>query len=276
MKVLLTGNKGYIGSHVEKALWSCGHGVVGLDMAARGFEGMHIQDDVAGFWNVKAVEKALKDVDVVVHCAGSCSVEKSIKHPIIDCKMNVLGTLNMMEVAHRVGVKRFVNMSSGGALSSGARSPYGIGKEAGEMYGEYFDRLGMRVVSMRLGNVYGGEGHHGVIANWVKAVKEDKALRMAGDGNQKRDFVWYEDVVREIVGAVEDWDKYRWIVEVGSGESTSLVELKKIFDEVVGKDIVVERYDRDSAEVDDVLLSRVKGAVRIEEGIARLINGKHD
>lgn len=274
MKVLLTGNKGYIGRHLEKALWSSGHGVVGLDIAAKGLVGSNLQDDITGFWNFGAVLETLKQVDVVVHCAGSCSVPKSIENPVHDCRVNVLGALNMMETALNAGVKRFVNISSGGALSHGVKSPYGVSKRAVEMYAEYYNRQGMSVVNLRLGNVYGGEGHHGVIANWERAVKESKPLFMAGDGEQCRDFVWYEDVIREIVASVTDWKKYRDTVELGSGDTISLLELKKIFDEVVGRELFVETIYRNPNESDDVLLCGIEGAVKIRDGIERLLNGK--
>lgn len=271
MKVMVTGYKGYIGRHVVEALWKSGHGVVGLDIGARVLGTMDLQEDVTGFWSRTGVMSSLKGVDVVVHCAGSCSVEKSLDFPVEDFRVNGLGTLNMMETSHLCGVKRFVNLSSGGACSVEARSPYGISKQVGEMYGEYYSRNGMPVVSLRLGNVYGGEGHHGVIAEWVNRVGRGMPLLVNGDGSQRRDFVWYEDVVKEIVGQVSG--KFIGVTPVGSGESVSLKELKGMFDEVVGKELPVVYGHRDEREVDDVRLDGLEEAVKVRDGIERLLNG---
>lgn len=160
---------------------------------------------------------ACRGVDIVVHLAANTGVASSVKDPRLDCEINVLGTLNLLEAARQNGVSTFVFASSGAPLGEQEPpvheekvprpvSPYGAGKLAGEAYcSAYYRTYGIKTIILRFGNVYGPRSNHksSVVAKFIKQAIAGEPLEIYGDGNQTRDFIYIDDLVEAIILAAK-------------------------------------------------------------------------
>jgi UDP-glucose 4-epimerase len=120
MKILVTGGAGFIGSHVVEAFLAQGHEVGVLDNMSTGrIENLppDVSPEVIDLRDPQ-LEKAMihLDFDVICHHAAQISVPLSIQHAVVDAEINILGLINLLEVARRWGIARFIYISSGGAV----------------------------------------------------------------------------------------------------------------------------------------------------------------
>jgi UDP-glucose 4-epimerase len=249
--VLVTGGAGFIGSHVAEALVARGKDVVVLDDLSSGKrenlpEGAELvegdirepQDEL--FAGVKP--------DVCFHLAAQADVRVSVARPEHDARINVIGTLNLLEAAREHGTQ-LVFSSTGGAIygecdgpapENAPRqplAPYGTSKLAGEEYLATYNRLhGTKHVALRYGNVYGPRqdphGEAGVVAIFFKRFLSGEQPKVFGDGKQTRDYVYVVDVVRATLAAAE---RDGGVYNVGTGRETSVVELFDLCRRVAGK-----------------------------------------
>jgi UDP-glucose 4-epimerase len=157
-----------------------------------------------------------KGIDVIIHLAASTGISPSVENPRMDCKTNVIGTLNYLEAARHCRIKRFVFASSGAPVGEVTPpiheelpphpvSPYGASKLAGEGYcSAYYHTFGLETVALRFGNVYGplSGKKDSVIAKFIKQTLKSQPVEICGDGTQTRDFIYVVDLVRAIHLAV--------------------------------------------------------------------------
>jgi UDP-glucose 4-epimerase len=250
VRALVTGGAGFIGSHVVDALVARGAHVAVVDDLSTGR-----RENLAGALDAGAVlhEADVRDAeamqavaggerpDVVFHLAAHIDVRRSVASPAFDARINVEGTINLLEAAQRSGAQRFVNASSGGAIYGEAEaiptpesapprpiSPYGQSKLAAEGYCGLYERLrGLAVTSLRFANVYGprqdplGEG--GVVAIYCGRAAVGEGATAYGDGRQTRDFVYVGDVVDSLLVAAGRGAAGAF--NVGTGTETSVLEL---------------------------------------------------
>ena len=251
MTVLVTGGAGFIGSHVAEALVARGKDVVVLDDLSSGKrenlpEGAELvegdirepQDEL--FAGVKP--------DVCFHLAAQADVRVSVARPEHDARINVIGTINLLEAAREHGTQ-LVFSSTGGAIYGECDgpapedaprqplAPYGTSKLAGEEYLATYNRLhGTKHVALRYGNVYGPRqdphGEAGVVAIFFKRFLSGEQPKVFGDGKQTRDYVYVVDVVRATLAAAE---RDGGVYNVGTGRETSVVELFDLCRRVAGK-----------------------------------------
>ncbi len=217
MRALVTGGAGFIGSTLADALLARGDEVTVVDDLSRGR-----REQVPGgarFHQLDVVDVALAALmtavqpDVVFHQAAQIDVRRSVSEPVLDTRINVVGTVNVLEAAARAGVARVVFASSGGALYGDTdiiptpedhactpASAYGAAKLAGETYGWVFRQVhGLEFVALRYANVYGPRqdphGEAGVVAIFAERLLDGRETVINGDGKQTRDYVYVDDVV---------------------------------------------------------------------------------
>ena len=254
MAVIVTGGAGFIGSHVAEALVALGEEVVVLDDLSTGKrenlpEGAQlVEGDIR-----EPQEELFAGVkpDVCFHLAAQADVRVSVSRPEHDARINVLGTVNLLQAALETDT-RLVFSSTGGAIYGECEgpatedaprrplAPYGTSKLAGEEYLATYNRLhGTRHVSLRFGNVYGPRqdphGEAGVVAIFFKRFLSEEQPRIFGDGKQTRDYVYAGDVVRATLAAAEHDGG---VFNVGTGRETSVVELFELCRRVAGKEDV--------------------------------------
>lgn len=251
MRVLVTGGAGFIGSHLVRALLARGDQVRVLDNFSTGrienLSGLNgslrvLEGDLR---NLQAIEQAVKDIEMVFHQAAMVSVPQSMRDPDSCFEVNVQGSLNLFEAAHRAGVTRVVAASScsvygdsdalplreSGEVTS--LSPYAASKRAMEVYAEMYTRaFDLPVVSLRYFNVYGpgqnpDSDYAAVIPIFIRRALEGQALYVHGDGGQQRDFIYVGDVVRANLMAAAAPGAPGSVYNICTGEATSLLDLVK-------------------------------------------------
>ena len=259
-RVLVTGGAGFIGSHLVDRLLKEDFDVVVLDnlssghirnikhhIGKRGFQ--FIKGDVR---NRELVNKLVKEIDVIFHLAAIVSVPQSVRNPILVNEVNVSGTLNLLEAARKSKVKRFIFASScavyGDPQSLPIKeesplrpiSPYGSSKLAAETYVQVFHKVyGLKTVCLRYFNVYGprqSEGRYsGVISHFLRALRENKPLKIYGDGRQTRDFVHVYDVVEANILALKERKAVGECFNIATGNPVTIEDLAKKFMAIFGK-----------------------------------------
>jgi len=256
MSTLVTGGAGFIGSHLVDELIGRGDDVVVIDDLSTGKE--ENLNPKARFYRMDIASEEIGDIfkkenfTHVVHQAAQASVIRSMENPILDARVNILGSINLLENCRRFDVERFIYGNSGGAMSgdqnhlpmkeSDPISPesfYGISKHVVEHYLALYDKLyGINYVSLRYPNVYGSRqdssGEGGVVAIFCNKLANDETLVIFGDGNQTRDFTYVGDVVSASVMSLE---KGRGEFNISTNKETSVNELYEKLVRISGKDI---------------------------------------
>src|SRR5216683_1229322 len=251
MNVLVTGGAGFIGSHLADRLIEDGHRVLVVDNESTGRSenvppaAKYIRADVS---NQEELEPAFAArVDAVCHIAGHVSLIGSFSDPIKDLRINLQGTVNVLQLCLRHRVPRLLYASSmtaygrNGVLPTPENTPcepisyYGITKYAGERYvhttAERPDLdFDFRVTSFRMYNVYGprqalDNPYQGVLGIFIGNVLRGEPITIFGDGEQSRDFVYVDDVVDAWVGALRNPASYGQVFNLGSGARIPIKEL---------------------------------------------------
>lgn len=255
MNILVTGGAGFIGSNVVDEFIQLGHRVVVVDNLSTGrralvhpeatFIEMDIRDAQIG--------SILKDhaIEIISHHAAQIDVRKSVSDPMFDAQVNIIGMLNLLELARRSDVKRIVFASTGGAIYGEQEyfpadekhplqpcSPYGIAKLSCEKYLHYYRQTyGLAFVALRYGNVYGPRqnphGEAGVVAIFTKKLLAREQPVINGPGDQTRDYIFVQDVVAANVAALTHpiSDQFN----IGTGTEISVNELFHRINELCGR-----------------------------------------
>jgi UDP-glucose 4-epimerase len=248
VRVLVTGAAGFIGSTLADALVSEGAQVSVVDDLSRGQRSQ--VPDAADFHQLDIVDERLAALmaatapEVVFHLAAQIDVRRSVAEPVFDTRVNVLGTVNVLEACARAGVRRVVFASSGGALygdtdvlptpETHPRSPasaYGAAKLAGETYGSVFQQVhGMEFVALRYANVYGPRqdphGEAGGVAIFAQLLLAGEDAVINGDGSQTRDYVYVDDVVAANLRAAQT--AALGAFNIGTGRACTVNELYEL------------------------------------------------
>ncbi|MDZ4159716.1 MAG: NAD-dependent epimerase/dehydratase family protein [Anaerolineaceae bacterium] len=255
MEFLITGAAGFLGSTLANRLAAEGHSVRGLDDLSTGDPRALISEvhftrgdinDRPRMWTL------LQKVDCVFHMAARVLVPESVLYPREYNLVNVDGTVTLMEAMRDVGVRRVVFISSGAIYGDQLqqpvpedavpvpRSPYAVSKLAAEYYVRTIGALwGIETVCLRVFNAY-GPGQHlppayaPVIPNFLKQAATNGTLVINGNGNQTRDYVYVDDVVNAMVVSATAPDVNQSILNVGSGQETSVRDLTRLVTEITG------------------------------------------
>jgi UDP-glucose 4-epimerase len=250
-RTLVTGGAGFIGSNLVDALLDEGHEVIVVDDLSTGREEnldsarergavLHVMDIRDGTTLARLMGELRPET--VFHLAAQVDVRKSIERPAWDARINVEGTVNVLEASRQAGVARVVNTSTGGAIY-GAVEPiptpedadtrpiaaYGQSKHCAEGYCTWYARLyEMAIVTLRLGNVYGPRqdplGEAGVIAIFCGRLAARERPTVYGDGTQTRDYIYVADVVEAQIAAANHAGA-SGALNIGTGRETTVLEL---------------------------------------------------
>jgi len=250
--VLVTGGAGFIGSHAVDALLAAGHRVTVLDDLSTGQRANlvpHRENDKFAFVLGDVAEPLVVPGDVthVLHLAAQVSVVRSMADAATDARVNLVGTLRVLDFAKAVGARRVVFASSAATYGDAPLpadeaqhvfplSPYGLHKLAGEHHlriAATTSGATLDTASCRFFNVYGprqvpGSEYAGVIAIFLARALANKPLTIYGDGLQTRDFVYVGDVVRALLGLLFHDERLDGAVfNVGTGHETTVLELAR-------------------------------------------------
>ena len=245
MNILVTGGAGFIGSHIVDQFVQEGHRVSVIDDLSTGKRKQVHRE--AAFYKLDVCSRQVEQVFkkehpvAIVHMAAQMNVRKSTEDPGFDAKVNIMGTLRILELAVRYGARKILFTSSGGTVygeqeafpASEAHptrplSPYGISKLTCEYYLEYYRHVaGLKYVALRLANVYGprqnADGEAGVVAIFTQQMLAGEQPRINGNGFQTRDYVYVGDVVEAVRAAFVS--SVEGVFNVGTGTETTVNEI---------------------------------------------------
>jgi UDP-glucose 4-epimerase len=296
MNFLITGAAGFLGSSLANQLAREGHQIRGLDDLSTGDPhalGPDVHFTRGDVSDRPKLWTLLQEVDVVYHLAARVSVPESITYPRDYNNVNVGGTVALMEAMRDVGVRRVVLASSGAvygdlgdqplkeSVTPDPRSPYAVSKLAAEYYVRTIGTLwGIETVSLRIFNAYGpGQhlppSHPPVVPHYLRQAQRGGTLVVHGDGNQTRDYVYVDDVISGMVAAATAPNIDGLVINIGSGEETSILGLIKAVQEVTGSNAEVIHNPKTSGGVSrlcaDLTLASQKlnyrPSIRLHDGL---------
>ena len=266
MKCIVTGGAGFIGSNLTDRLIDGGHQVTIFDDLSTGFE--ENINPKATFYKVDISNMDdyypfyFNDVDVIFHLACLARVQPSIENPMEYHNANVNGTLNLLEMARKFNIKRFVFSSSSSVYGDAEQvptteecklnpiSPYALHKYIGEEYCKLYSKLyGIETVSLRYFNVYGErqptEGAYCLVMGvFAQQLLNGELMTINGDGEQRRDFTYVGDVVDANIKCATI--KMKWdgdIINIGAGDNRSVNQIADLLggdNSRIHRDSVVE------------------------------------
>ena len=257
---LVTGGAGFIGSHLARKLAILGKKVRIVDNLSTG----RIENisDIPGS-NVEFIKADIRHgvpwmngVTHVYHLAALGSVPRSLVDPIRTEQVNVIGTLNILEMARKIGVQRFVFSSSSSVYGNSTifprhesdathpASPYALSKLTAEHYCTLYNELyQLPVVLLRYFNVFGprqrSDGQYcALIPIFIKAVMEGKAAVIEGSGLQMRDFTYVDTVVEATISAGVEEDAVGETINVAGGQEHSVVDVLNFIEDGCQKKVM--------------------------------------
>ena len=226
MRVLVTGGAGFIGSHIVDALLGDGHTVAVLDDCSKGSpdnlssEARLYKASITDSESLDAIF-ASERPEIVNHHAAQTDVRRSMADPLFDARVNILGSLSLLQLSVKYGVTRFIFPSTSAVYSEpryvpmdeshpvGPQSGYGMSKYATEGYiALYAHAYGLRYKIFRYGNVYGPrqdpKGEAGVVAIFAGQLLTGEKPTIFGDGSKTRDYIFVGDIARANLMAMDD------------------------------------------------------------------------
>lgn len=261
-KILVTGAGGFIGSNIAGALATetIEYACTDLTRGALDKDIDLIEGDIL---NEGHINEVLKGVDIVVHTAVS-DRRTSLTNPKKNVKINVDGTMNVLEAAVKNGAKKLIYLSASSVYGTPKYVPvnedhpkdpttiYGASKFAGEQLIRVYQKLhDIDFFIIRLTNVF-GPGQHPytkmLIPVVLNNIYEGKTIFIYGDGSQSRDFVYVGDVVRLIKDLINDTEKKNMEVNIGTGRQVSIMEIVNTCGEVMKIEPKIEYKEQEAGE----------------------------
>ena len=263
MNALVTGGAGFIGSHLVETLCARKFGVTVLDDLSFGSPGnlSHIRGPLeliqGSVRDRELLKKAVRQKDWVFHLAAYASVPYSVEQPEITNEINLGSTLALLTECRAGGVKKVIFSSSSSVYGNrpdiaresdavSPLSPYALQKYASEQYVRMFNEFrDLPGTALRYFNVFGprqsfSSPYSGVIARFCTAIINQQRPVIFGDGRQSRDFVSVDDVVQANLLAAEKKEANGRIFNIGTGKTTSILEMLNTLGKISGMPIEPE------------------------------------
>ena len=310
MNFLVTGGAGFIGSHVCERLIDSGHAVWAFDdlngfyapevkrrnlreIEALGGPFVFAQGDLT---DSSVLEKLLNSVrfDQIVHLAARAGVRPSLEQPALYQRVNVEGTVNLLEAARRHGVRKIIIASSASVYGVNAKvpfsesdpifcpiSPYAASKLACEALGHVYHHLyGLDIVMLRFFTVYGPRQRPDLaIHKFARLIRSGKPIPVFGDGSTARDYTYVSDIIEGVMACTEKVFGYE-IFNLGEAQTVKLTRLIELLEQALGGKAIIERLPPQPGDVPltcaDVSKARerlgYRPSVKIEQGIPLFVD----
>jgi len=300
-KILVTGGAGFIGSHVVDLFVAKGYEVVIIDDLSTGHASN--LNPAARFYQIDIRSPQVREVfeaekpDYVSHHAAQMDVRRSVAEPLVDASINILGSINLLEYAREFGVKRFIYISTGGAVYGEPEKlpcdethpinpicQYGASKHTVEHYlYMYHVNYGLGYTVLRYPNVFGPRqdphGEAGVVSIFTGKMLSGEQVVINGDGDQTRDFVYVGDCARANYLALTI-DHQPGIYNLGWGRPTSINDIFSTLAKITGYALPVQHGPAKVGETRHIYLdaSKVKKefgwapTVTLEEGLEKTVD----
>jgi UDP-glucuronate 4-epimerase len=264
MNIAVTGGAGFIGSHLCEKLIKLGFRVICIDNFDNFYEPGIKEDNISkitGNKNFKlyrldicdfnSLEKVFleNEIEIVVHLAARAGVRPSIKNPFLYEKINVLGTVNLLECCRKYDIKKFIFASSSSVYGGNRKipfsendnvdlpvSPYAATKRAGELISyTYHSLYDISVFCLRFFTVYGPRQRPEMaIHKFTRQILNGESVKIYGDGSSSRDYTYIDDIIS---GMIKSLDKLKGfeIINLGNSKTVKLMNLIKLIEAATGK-----------------------------------------
>ena len=310
MNFLVTGGAGFIGSHVCEGLLRAGHSVWAFDdlndsynpqikrrnlhdiqALARPFVFVH-----GGLTYRVALDELLARVrfDQIIHLAARAGVRPSLGEPALYLRVNVEGTVNLLEAARRHGVRKIIIASSSSVYGVNSKvpfaesdpifsaiSPYAASKLACEALGHVYHHVyGLDVVMLRFFTVYGPRQRPDLaIHKFARLITAGKPIPVFGDGSTARDYTYIDDILERVMASTQKDFGYE-IFNLGESETVKLSRLIELLEAALGRKAVLERLPPQPGDVPltcaDISKARARlgyrPSVKIDQGIPLFVD----
>ncbi len=278
MKAAVFGASGFVGINVVEALTTAGIEVIASDI--RECDAIKTEFRKADLLDYDQVENVVKDTDVVIHLAAS-PLPVSVEKPKLNARINIEGSLNIMDAARNCGVKKIVFSSASSLVGDvkynpvdeihpcTPKTPYGVAKFAMEHYLRVYQELyHLDYLVFRFFNVYGPWQYpesRAVIPMVYDKLKKEGSFNVFGDGSQTRDFIYVGDIADFYVKAAKTGVKNE-VVNMGTGKGTTVKEIVAIAGTILGIDPKINYLDARPGEIgnfeaDTTKLKKLFGSV---------------
>ncbi|MDP4528989.1 NAD-dependent epimerase/dehydratase family protein [Alkalimonas delamerensis] len=239
MKVLVTGAAGFIGSHVADALTNAGHEVTLFDMRPSPYRTDNQHEVVGDLMNMDFMQQVVAGHDVVFHLAGIADIDECKVKPVDTARVNVLGTVQLLEVCKQQAIKRFVFASSAYVYSDSGFF-YRSSKQACESFIEnYAELYGLKYTCLRYGSLYGPRADmRNGIYRLVRQAIETGRIEYTGTGKEQREFIHVLDAAESSVKVLEPEFENTHITLTGK-ERMSFEDLLAMLNEMLGNNIEI-------------------------------------
>ena len=309
MNFLVTGGVGFIGSHVCERLLEAGHAVCALDdlndfydpaikqstlreLQSRAQSFSFVHADITNRGEVDEIFRSMA-FDQIIHLAARAGVRPSLENPALYQRVNVEGTVNVLEAARERGVKKITIASSSSVYGVNSKvpfseadpifsaiSPYAASKLACEALGHVYHHVhGMDVCMLRFFTVYGPRQRPDLaIHKFVRLMQSGQPIPVFGDGNTSRDYTYVDDTVDGVIAATEKEFGYE-IINLGESQTVELDRLIELIEQAMGVKAEINRQPAQPGDV-PITFANIEKAqrllgynpqVKIEDGISRFI-----
>ncbi|HZQ04953.1 MAG TPA: NAD-dependent epimerase/dehydratase family protein [Anaerolineae bacterium] len=301
MRILVTGGAGFIGSNVVDAYLAEGHSVAVVDDLSTGKKSnlnSHIEFYDADIRDNRALTQIFDKFqpEMISHQAAKADVRESLQKPQLYADVNIIGSLNLLEQARRVGTRKVIYAGTGGATYGEPQylpvneehpvnplDPYGASKHQVEHYlFLYHHNYGLNYTVLRYPNVYGPRqnpfGEAGVIAIFTYKMLNGETPTIFGNGEKQRDFCYVGDVARANVLSLDKGDHQ--IYNIGSGVGTTINTIYEKLQKATGYPQPVHYAPDKPGEVSKIYLDLTKAkrdlgweaTVSLDEGLQRTVD----
>jgi UDP-glucuronate 4-epimerase len=308
--ILVTGGAGFIGSHLVKQLleedvWQVSvvdnfNEFYSPEIKRKNIRRFNNNQDIKIYESDICDENALSEIfrennfDVIVHLAAWAGVRPSLLNPQLYSKVNVGGTVNLLELSKEYGVKQFIFGSSSSVYGDrntvpfsesdviqNPISPYAATKAAGELFCHTYSHLyDIRTVCLRFFTVYGASQRPDLaIYKFSKLISEGKPIPVFGDGSTRRDYTYIDDIIQGVRAAI-DYDKAKFeVFNLGESQTVELRELIALLEKNLGKKAIIDRQPLQPGDVPQTFadISKARNLLgynpktKIETGIEKFV-----
>lgn len=299
MRCVILGGGGFIGSWIVDHLLRVGHYVKVFDrprvLPFREFSNNEKIEWVTGdFLNIMDISNAIKDVDVVIHLISTTLPKNSNDDLAYDVHTNVIGTIQMLNLMIKYGVKKIIYISSGGTIygkpvylpideyhPTDPVVSYGITKLTIEKYLHLFERMhGIKTITLRVANPFGErqrvETAQGAVSAFLRRALAGQPIEIWGDGSVVRDYIYISDVAEAFCSAI-NYNGQENTFNIGSGNGINLNDLIKLIENVIDKKITKIYLKARSFDVNVNVLNiklaekelKWKPTILLQDGIAK-------
>ncbi len=278
--ILVTGGAGFIGSHLVDRL--LGEGVWRVtvyddfnDFYSPSIKRSNVEHHLTqpGYSLIEgdirdsaSLERVFADgnFECVVHLAARAGVRPSLTEPHLYYETNVTGTLNLLELAKKYGIRQFVFGSSSSVYGINKKvpfaeddrihqpiSPYAATKAAGELLCHTYSHLhGIRTVCLRFFTVYGARQRPDLaIHKFAKLITEGKPIQMFGDGTTRRDYTYIDDIIQGVRASIDYKNSIHEVINLGESQTVELRELIELLERSLDMHAVIDRQPMQPGDV---------------------------